>query len=705
MANERLYQFPSKASPTPSDIVYVGDAANSFDEVNCTIAQLISAYPNLSSYATLTLGANSYSYTNNSSVVTAGTITALGVSLLADSTIASMQTTLGRTATPSANLFASWDNNSNLSSNRFLSGYATTVTAAATTTLSVTSAYQQFFTGSTTQTVLMPVTSTLVLGDQFYIVNNSSGVVTVESSGGNTIQAMAANTTLSVTCVAITGTTAASWYADYNFQSALSLPLSIANGGTAVSSVTIAPTATSWAGWDANKNMSAVNFIEGYTTTATAGGTTTLTVGSNYQQFFTGSTTQTVIMPVTSTLVLGQQWYLVNNSTGAVTVQSSGANTILTMAANTTATITCILTSGTTAASWFGDYQESSLALPVSLVNGGTNAALTASNGGIIYSTASAMAVLAGTATAGLFLQSGATGAPSWSNMSQSNIVTAEVNGRLTLTSGNPVTTTDVTAATTVYFTPYKGDFIDLYDGSSIWNRIVFSEISISVPATTNTMYDVFCFNNSGTATLELTAWTDTKTRATALTTQNGVYVKTGATTRRYLGSFSTTAASGQTEDSKANRLLFNYYNRVLRALANATETTNSWAYSSSTLRQANGNAANCLNVNIGVSEDTITARVFAMAQGNTTGTQPAVGIGIDSTTVNSAQIAINNAQEVSATGFSSTSAEWVGYPGVGNHQLNWLESNISNANTVTWFGDNNNPPTTQSGMVGTFMM
>ena len=93
------------------------------------------------------------------------------------------------------------------------------------------------------------------------------------------------------------------------------------------------------------------------------------------------------------------------------------------------------------------------------------------------------------------------------------------------------------------------------------------------------------------------------------------------------------------------------------------------------------------------------------MAQGSSTSTQPAVAIGIDSTTVNSAQIAINNAQEVSATGFSNTSAEWVGYPGVGNHQINWLESNISNANTVTWFGDNNNPPITQSGMVGTFMM
>ena len=47
------------------------------------------------------------------------------------------------------------------------------------------------------------------------------------------------------------------------------------------------------------------NIKMGYTTTATAAGTTTLTVSSNYRQFFTGSTTQTIVLPVTSTLVIG----------------------------------------------------------------------------------------------------------------------------------------------------------------------------------------------------------------------------------------------------------------------------------------------------------------------------------------------------------------------------------------------------------------
>lgn len=49
------------------------------------------------------------------------------------------------------------------------------------------------------------------------------------------------------------------------------------------------------------------------------------------------------------------------------------------------------------------------------LDKGGTSASLTASNGGIFYSTASAGAILSGTATATQMLQSGASGAPSWS--------------------------------------------------------------------------------------------------------------------------------------------------------------------------------------------------------------------------------------------------------------------------------------------------
>lgn len=90
-------------------------------------------------------------------------------------------------------------------------GYTTTATAAGTTVFTVSSTRVQFFTGSTTQTITLPVTSTLYLGFPFLIENNSSGIVTVNSSGGNAVIAIPANTSYFVTCILITGTSAVSW--------------------------------------------------------------------------------------------------------------------------------------------------------------------------------------------------------------------------------------------------------------------------------------------------------------------------------------------------------------------------------------------------------------------------------------------------------------------------------------------------------------
>jgi hypothetical protein len=97
-----------------------------------------------------------------------------------------------------------------------------------------------------------------------------------------------------------------------------------------------------------------------YTTTATAAGTTTLVATSSYLQYFTGATTQTVVLPVTSTLSLGWSYHICNNSTGSLTIQSSGLNSFATVPSGITVHVTCVLTSGTTAASWdfgFTDFQ------------------------------------------------------------------------------------------------------------------------------------------------------------------------------------------------------------------------------------------------------------------------------------------------------------------------------------------------------------
>jgi hypothetical protein len=95
------------------------------------------------------------------------------------------------------------------------------------------------------------------------------------------------------------------------------------------------------------------NIKQGYTTTATAAGTTSLSVNSNRVQFFTGTTTQTLQLPAPQTMTLGMEFLLVNNSTGNVSVIASNSASVATVLPGTV--ISCIsidTTAGNGAAGW-----------------------------------------------------------------------------------------------------------------------------------------------------------------------------------------------------------------------------------------------------------------------------------------------------------------------------------------------------------------
>lgn len=62
----------------------------------------------------------------------------------------------------------------------------------------------------------------------------------------------------------------------------------------------------------------------GRTATATAGGTTTLTATSTYYQVFTGSSNQTVVLPDATTLAVGHTYFIMNQSTGYITINKNG---------------------------------------------------------------------------------------------------------------------------------------------------------------------------------------------------------------------------------------------------------------------------------------------------------------------------------------------------------------------------------------------
>jgi hypothetical protein len=236
-------------------------------------------------------------------------------------------------------------------------------------------------------------------------------------------------------------------------------------GGTATFSVTpvfSALTASSAVATDASKNLVSVtntgtgnnvlgtaptislptidNIKMGYSTTATAAGTTTLTVASNYRQFFTGSTTQTIVLPVTSTLVTGIAYEIENNSTGLLTVNSSGGNLVGTIPTGVCAHAVCIGTTLTTAADWDWDYISTSTITGTGanvLATSPTLTSPTLTSPTLASANITTALTLTGAAgTSGQLLTSGGSGAaPTWTTVS-------------TLTSGTAVASTSGTSIT-----------------------------------------------------------------------------------------------------------------------------------------------------------------------------------------------------------------------------------------------------------------
>ena len=265
---------------------------------------------------------------------------------------------------------------------------------------------------------------------------------------------------------------------------------------------------------------------------------------------------------------------------------------------------------------------------------------------------------------------------------------------RLTLTSGTPITTADVTAATNVYVTPLNGNIITLYDGA-IWIPIKFTEVTLSLSGfATNTNFDVWGRISSGALAVDTTAWTNDTTRATAITQQDGIDVKSGDTTRRLLGTIRTIGTTGQTEDSHTKRFVSNRYNEQPRPMY-ATDATASWTYSTATTRQANANTANQLDYVVCVARP-IWAHSQALCASAAGTFNVNVGVGIDSASGSSAQL-VMFANLVTAALYVATTATYTGTPGIGRHYVTWLEYG-GGGSTQTWLGTAGNHI---SGIIG----
>ncbi len=287
----------------------------------------------------------------------------------------------------------------------------------------------------------------------------------------------------------------------------------------------------------------------------------------------------------------------------------------------------------------------------------------------------------------------GPTGATGATGAGTTGTIVAGVNGlRLTLTTGVPVTTSDVTGAGTLYLTPFVSGTISTYD-SSIWTSHSTAEVSLVLSVTSGKNYDVFASWNGSAIVLTLSsAWASDTARTDALAAQDGVQVLGSDHSKLWVG---TIRASGSNtcEDSAAKRYCWNNYNRQTRFLK-IVEATTSWTYNSTSYRAANNSAANAYTYVTGVLSTILIAEVTGIASGSSGG--GVLGVGIDSVTATSA--ILHATIDTSATLAIMMWSNYKGYPGLGFHTITWLEA--TNGTTTTFYG-NAGSGRTQSGMTG----
>jgi hypothetical protein len=144
----------------------------------------------------------------------------------------------GVTASSGASSVVLRDANQNITFNNFTANALAVTSAGGTTTLTAASARTQILVGSLAQTFQLPNATTLVLGQSFIFVNNSSGVLTVTDNASATVELVPSGGVTQLGAVSI-ATSAGSWGA-YSFipaavnwgTNSLDLASTVITGGT-----------------------------------------------------------------------------------------------------------------------------------------------------------------------------------------------------------------------------------------------------------------------------------------------------------------------------------------------------------------------------------------------------------------------------------------------------------------------------------------
>lgn len=290
------------------------------------------------------------------------------------------------------------------------------------------------------------------------------------------------------------------------------------------------------------------------------------------------------------------------------------------------------------------------------------------------------------------------------------NIVTVP-QGYLTLTTATPVITGDVSAATSVYYTPYVGNLCPIWDGTQ-YNIHQFSELTLTLDANhlANSIYDVFITldagvpivvtgpvwntvtagagaRGTGSGTTELERKNGLFTNKNSMTARNGATTYTvDANEATYVGSIYMDGSNGQISCHRTygqNRKwgVWNCFNKN-KIVLKAGDSNVSWLYTTATIRPAQGSTSNKVTAFCGLVEGQVVSRLRNVVSPDNGGTAQ-IGVGWNSTTAMSGYA---SDRDSFGSGKAPLTAEYDVIPNVGINNVTALE--VSNGtNATTYYG------------------
>lgn len=284
--------------------------------------------------------------------------------------------------------------------------------------------------------------------------------------------------------------------------------------------------------------------------------------------------------------------------------------------------------------------------------------------------------------------------------------LTVTPQGYLTALSATPIIVSDVASATTVYYTPFVGFLVPIYNG----NRFVpteFQELSLTLVAQheASEIYDVFGFFDASTLRIGTgPKWTTSAAGAgdrgtgastTEIERLNGLFVnsvditlRNGTTTysvdankATYLGSIFIDTVAGQitchVSSGQSRKFgVWNAYNRQEIVLL-VVDPTASWTYSTGAFRPSNNDPTNSATVLSGLPEERFNIKFEQTMTATASTDDGRIGIGHDSTTVLSGKYGRANLAISAATPTSYSSdmgSTYIAVPQIGISVMTALE-------------------------------